>query len=983
MRKRKGFKKWVFHGTFMLLLAIVMAISGMSNTAMAANILVDTDGNGVPSLIGIPSPDLASGVDVTGNNLTTVGTIQGGTLNSTGAATITGLLTANGGITADGGVFTVANTTGAVQTSGTLNVLGATTLGNDMGDTIYLNGTISNSLAATPVTISDDLSVTGTTTTNGISNTGNITNTGNISMATLQTSGLATLNSLSVTNNATVGGTLNVTGASTLGNYGVTNYVYGADNMFLSATGNGLISGSLNLLIAPANMIRGSSYNWIEGPTTISSGYDGAGVPTGNMIDVYGAAITAKTADGAGLTINQGGAGPGVVSLLNSTGHGVTINPTNTVLSGGTSSSSWTMGDSLAELAVGNGATSPPEVSLVRATNTYDGVGGGSTNVSIGEANDNQINVNSFTGTAVTGNFIATAADANGNAVLGVGALPGAFSSYGTGSYIGYDNTNSSTVYGLYADDRSANVGYLNYSAIAAPVYHGLQVTNSETTLSGGTTSTTQAWDNNGSRISDSANGQTFAVDNLGNTSIGLANGSSTATVNGALLVDSNSTGTAGGNTFAVNGSGVSARSNSGLLGLDVNDTNAQIGYQSGTLTNGLQATSGGVVLSSTDTAAYSSTVRLDGTQAYISYNNGATESGLEAGSAGLIVGSTVGATSLGMTTNTSTNEVIVGYMNGTQTYGLHADNGEVNVGYNNTSFHGLTVDGTTNTTTLTGGTNSSSLTLVDGAATLAVGTSAPASEVAVLTATNTAGSTQVRIDSDSIWLNAPTAGVDIWGNVNMHGYNLNGVNDLTTAGNTNLGFIHGGSTTTVNGTFSVDGNGDTAGGNTFAVNGSGILANATDGSNNAVVGVGALPGPYAAYGTGAYIAYENTGTSTVYGLYADDRSVNVGYLNGTGHYEGLQVTDTQTTLSGGTASTTQQWDNNGSRIIDSTNGQTFAVDNNGNTTIGLADGASTATVNGALLADSNGTVTAGGNTLAVNGSGVLANAADGSIMQL
>ena len=55
-------------------------------------------------------------------------------------------------------------------------------------------------------TVGGTLGVTGATTTNGI------TNTGNVDTDTLSTTGLATLNSVGVTNNATVGGTLGVSG---------------------------------------------------------------------------------------------------------------------------------------------------------------------------------------------------------------------------------------------------------------------------------------------------------------------------------------------------------------------------------------------------------------------------------------------------------------------------------------------------------------------------------------------------------------------------------------------------------------------------------------------------------------------------------------------------------------------------------------------------------------------------------------------------
>jgi len=58
------------------------------------------------------------------------------------------------------------------------------------------------------------LDVTGATTTNGLSNTGNITNTADISTATLSTSGTATLNDATVTTNADIGGSLDLTGVS-------------------------------------------------------------------------------------------------------------------------------------------------------------------------------------------------------------------------------------------------------------------------------------------------------------------------------------------------------------------------------------------------------------------------------------------------------------------------------------------------------------------------------------------------------------------------------------------------------------------------------------------------------------------------------------------------------------------------------------------------------------------------------------------------
>jgi hypothetical protein len=77
--------------------------------------------------------------------------------------------------------------------------------------------------------------------------------TGNSSLSTLGTSGLATLSSLSVTNNAIVGGTLGVTGASTLGSVSVT-----------SITGNGsLPTGGSTGQVLQKNSATNYDVSWV------------------------------------------------------------------------------------------------------------------------------------------------------------------------------------------------------------------------------------------------------------------------------------------------------------------------------------------------------------------------------------------------------------------------------------------------------------------------------------------------------------------------------------------------------------------------------------------------------------------------------------------------------------------------------------------------------------------------------------------------
>jgi len=837
------------------------------------------------------------------------------------------------------------------------------------------------------------------------------------------------------------GGSLNITGDATItGNLNVGNY---------SFSGNNVVFGDLIALEANENVMRGNNVNLIQGTTNISSSWDINGNPTGNIIHVDGVNITALTADGAGLTINQSASAPGVVSLLNVNGEGLKINPTNTILSGGTNSSSWDMGNSVATLAVGT--ASLPEVSLIRATNTYDGLGGGSTNVSIGEANGNRVDVNSSTGTTVTGNFTANGntnqigvyanstnnifgtlnqisastenyigserlnvinaptnyiygattldstpwtgggntltvagtgiqanvMDGTNNAVFGLGALPAGFSSYGTGAYIAYNNTATSTAYGLYADDRSVNVGYLSYNPSAAPVYHGLQVTDTETTLSGGTNSSTLTLANAAATLAvgtASAPETTVltATNNGVATAINISSNSfnvDTNNTNGVVIPNVGGTGVlsvADGNTYIgsidqtlsyVNGLATNDHSatlrgggSSGSTAMTLDGTGATITGASGTTfkVDNLGNTTMGIDATTTATINGALLVDSNGTgtaggNTFVVNGSGVQASAPDANGNGVLgVGALpapYGAYGPGAYIayeNTNTNTA----------YGLFADGSGVNVGYINAGgYEGLQVENSH--TTLTGGSHSSSLTLANAAATLAVGT-ASAPEVAVFTATNNGSTTDVNISSNTLTVGAAT---------------------------------------TINNSLLVDSNGAAPGGNTFVVNGSGIQASAPDANGNAVLGVGALPAPYGAYGPGAYIGYQNTSTNTVYGLFADGSGVNVGYINA-GGYEGLQVENSHTTLTGGSNSSSLTLANAAATLAVGTasapevavltatnNGSTTDVNISSNT---LTVGAAT-TINNSLLVDSNGTGTAGGNTLTVNGSGVSARSDSGS----
>jgi hypothetical protein len=173
-------------------------------------------------------------------------------------------------------------------------------------------------------TVGGTVGVTGAPTTAGISNTGNVATT------TLSTSGAATLNSVGVTNNATVGGTLGVSGLTTT---------------------NGIDNGGSGITNAGA----------ISGATAIAG--DGTGSITGFVdMTASGTVQGATLTDGAGTTISGGavatntvGATTGNITTLNATtANATTLNSTTISNAGATNTGSLAVG--AGGMAVAGGA---------------------------------------------------------------------------------------------------------------------------------------------------------------------------------------------------------------------------------------------------------------------------------------------------------------------------------------------------------------------------------------------------------------------------------------------------------------------------------------------------------------------------------------------------------------------------------------------------------------------------------------------------
>ncbi len=319
------------------------ALSGVTNIEasgeISSNTLDVTSNTTVGGTLGVTGNTTVGGTfGVTGN------TTVGGTLGVTGATTLTDALNANGGIFCDTDKFTVANTTGNTSVGGTLAVSGASTLNGN----VTINGSDGLTVSSGHLTLGTGQYLKGQTgdpdnyenvfgaqfkafglfyahdnflvhDIDTSTNTFTIDNsTGNTSVGgTLGVTGATTLSStLAVTSNASVGGTLGATGATTLSNtldvsgattlsdtLGVTKATTLSDT--LSVSGTTTLSDTLGVTKATTL----SDTLGVTGATTLSSTLSVSGNSTlsgnasvGGTLGVTGATTLSYTLGVTGAT---------------------------------------------------------------------------------------------------------------------------------------------------------------------------------------------------------------------------------------------------------------------------------------------------------------------------------------------------------------------------------------------------------------------------------------------------------------------------------------------------------------------------------------------------------------------------------------------------------------------------------------------------------------------------------------------------------
>ena len=492
----------------------------------------DADGGGAGTLT-----TTAVAIGGVGNtNATIVSGASSLAVDSATGTTVTGALTANNGATINNGAVingvTNINTTSA---PGTL-----TTIGNPANmvaqQSLQINGAMSSTGNATIAT--------GAGTTNnfgsgaGANNTigggaGSMNSMGNAGTSLNTVAGLA--NTLSAT---TAAGQNVVRSTGTAANANLINATAGG-NTISAAQQNTILGGTGNSITASTgnNVITASSGdNLVTGIDNTITGMSSNRVTTvgGGTLTTTTTGLTALASDGSGLSVNNSGAitlrnasnpsglsigaDGGTVTLLNDVadgghslpGHGLSIGPVQTLLTGGTNSSSLLLEDAAATLSVGTATSSETRAIVVRGTDPGAPGGITATEVEIGGANNTSTLIHSTAANTIAG---AT------NTISGSGSSQISGGSVTPSSALFSDS-------GISMSGNAAMNGDLTvagHASLATLESSGLATLDSVQVINGlavaGATSTNGI--NNTGNISNSGNISTATLNTTGDVSVG------------------------------------------------------------------------------------------------------------------------------------------------------------------------------------------------------------------------------------------------------------------------------------------------------------------------------------------------------------------------------------------------------------------------------------------------------------------------------
>jgi len=686
----------------------------------------------------------------------------------------------------------------------------------------------------------------------------------------------------------------------------------------------------------------------LYGPTTMNSTLSVSGTITGYLSgNISGSAGSVNAANLTGATIAGGVTASSLTSLGTLTGLSV-------------SGTTYTNG-----ISNGNdGITNAGAISGVSSItmDTFSGINTDGTLTITGNS-DSSVNpeegivikstgIGSGGSVSVLGSGVTIAGGTNNTGALTVGTTLGVTGATTLNNTLSVDTngataniTNNAGVLNL--QNGSMSIGITN----AAGHVNGISANTTSATMTGGTGSTTWVVDDNGARLTDSVNGQTFAVDNVGNAAIknnatvgGTLGVTGATTLNGATSINNTLTVNSGGgnNELTVGTNTVdigSATSTNTILGTtNINTTSAlgtltTIGNAANTVAdqslqvNGAMSSTGHATIA---TAANTTNTFGSGINSNNTIGNAGTSVNIITGATNEMTASATntitGGTGNTITATTGNNAITA--LAGSNNITANATDGENNI---EARYNNIGVTTTTSTNVIGNNNTSTNVNAYGGAGYLQVknietvmGTTAGG-----MVQTNATSATIRAASSNNLATNSSTGIMAI-----NDGGGYTTYKEIQNTGTNTIGHIVDGKEflNKVNGNLFVDGN--------VYINGT-LDYVSSNSANTTVVGVGGgssnLPGatlPVSA-GTALKLKGSTTGIQTVVdgngkltnvtGT-ATESTASLTLTNGDGNTHGIVVTETQTTISGGRSSSAMTLNDNGATFSDTSNGAPIRV---------------------------------------------------------
>ena len=389
--------------------------------------------------------------NITGGNLTTIGTANIGTLEVTGGISIVGNVTGNLNVTGNiaGGNIT---TPGLISATGNITGGNLTTTGIGNIGTLSVTGTAA---------ITGNTTVTANISGGNITTAGLISATGNITGGNLTTTGIGNIGTLSVTGTAAITGNTTVTANISGGNIVTAGLV--------SATGN-VTGGNLTTTgIGNIGTLAVTGTAAITGNTTVTANISGGNITTAGLISATGN-ITGGNLTTTGIGNIGTLAVTGTAAITGNTTVTANISGGNITTAGLITATGNVTGGNLTTTGIGN-------IGTLAVTGAATITGNATVTANIAGGNISTAGLISATGNVTGGNIVSNGIVSTNNVVgslsnvtVTAGSYVTTFDNTGNVTFPGNTTATSNVIGGNLTTAGIANVGTLAVTGAATVV---------------------------------------------------------------------------------------------------------------------------------------------------------------------------------------------------------------------------------------------------------------------------------------------------------------------------------------------------------------------------------------------------------------------------------------------------------------------------------------------------------------------------------